>query len=389
MRIGGVFNFGSPQSSVSLNGGEAYYPAAGNYLVSTGLCTVLQYQDPSEQIWRNVICPASLPVPISMDGTNWRLLNMSGVATGALVTNVGTSGTPTNGIGTAATGVTVSFGAAPTNGRAASAYPIVGGSINTTVAISQAGSGFLVPPILVFDAPPLGGTRATGRVTSLTTAGGINAVTVDEIGAGYLTAPNITIIPQTQFYAGSGLGGVAAPAYPPPGNVGQSATSTANVPGAFLTVNPVLTNANRLTALVMTDYGFGYAGTTIPTITIGGTLTGAAATAIMAFSMQSITLVAGGVAYGAGAPPIWETSLGLVSANDQNNGVYLPRAARGVTTVSAGAVATFPIEDPGFGLQKVPTVAVINTSAIATTIATGTAVVGGIQDTSLLQLAVQ
>ena len=53
------------------------------------------------------------------------------------------------------------------------------------------------------------------------------------------------------------------------------------------------------------------------------------------------------------------------------------------------AVATFVVEDNGFGFQKVPVVSVINSGAIGATQATGTAVVGGVNDTSILQPRVQ
>lgn len=379
MRIGGVFPFGEIASAISLGGGGTFYPTPGNYIVTTGLVTVLQYWDNLTNLWRTLLGPGSGPVPVSMDGTNWRFVNMSGVCNGVAITNAGTA--YPNGIGVAATGVTLGFGSAPSAGRSAAGYVIVGGAINSTVAITQAGSGFVVPPHLVFDAPPTGGIKATGHCT-LTTGGAIGAVVVDNPGAGYATVPNIAILPQTQFYAGAPSGGAAAPTYPAPGLIGGAS-------GAVLTVNPALSGSGTITGVVMTDYGQGYAGTTIPTVsfTAAGLGSSGAGTAIMSMSMTGASSIVGGTSY-TGGSPIFETSLGLVQATDGANGVYLPRAARGTTTVAANAVTALNIEDPGFGFQKVPQIAIINVGDNAATIATATAVVGGIQDYSLIQPAV-
>jgi hypothetical protein len=71
-----------------------------------------------------------------------------------------------------------------------------------------------------------------------------------------------------------------------------------------------------------------------------------------------------------------------------DNGFYLPRRAVGIATIAAGAVTGISIEDPGFAMQKVPLLAFVNNGSIATTQATATAVVGGIQDTSIIQTAI-
>jgi hypothetical protein len=138
----------------------------------------------------------------------------------------------------------------------------------------------------------------------------------------------------------------------------------------------------------MVDLGNGYTGTSIPTVTIAGMSGSPAATAIMSLALQSVTLGAGGSGYGTGAAPVWFTSDGLV-AGTNNNAFFLPRNAIGTTTVVGGSVTAFTVEDAGFGFQKVPQVTVSNTSAIATAQATGIAVVGGVNDSSLLQPRVQ
>jgi hypothetical protein len=400
MRIGGPFTYGQPSIPVQLAGGEVFYPPAGNYQCSLGAQTVVQFFDPVQLAWRIMSTPfGSDPFDLSTDGYSWRLLNASGVVQGAQITNAGT--TAVNGIGTAATGVSVSFGAAPASGVAAAAYPVVGGSINTTIAITQAGSGFVVPPILIIDPPPAGGIQATATCTI--SAGAINAVTVTNAGAGYTAAPQIYVMPQYGTYPGIGVpvNPAGAPAsIIPPGLVGSNQPPwfpginwplTLGTGGALLTINPVLTGSGTLTGIVMTNWGLGYAGTTIPTITVTGA-GAAAATALMSMALQSITITSGGVAYPSGTSQIWDSSLGMVAAttNIINNNTVGPRCARGVAANSGTVINSTIIEDAGFGFQKVPLLAVTQTQGVAaTTVAQLTAVVGGVTDTSIFQPAVQ
>lgn len=389
-RIGGAFPFPTAQVAegggvITLPSGGIFYLPPGEWLCSTGLVTCLQWFDPVNQTWRGVQEPTVQSQPVSSDGYNYRLINLSGVVIGATITAAGSGGT--NGIGATATGASVTF-AAPASGVTATAYPIVGGSV-AAPTITQAGSGFLVPPLIVIDPPPAGGIQATA-IATLSSTGTISGITMVNVGAGYTATPNFWVIPQYGSYAGGPSGSFAAGASPAPGLVfpsnaiagNQNTSST----GVQLT-SVALTGSGTLTGIVVVNPGTGYTGTTIPAVTVAG-VGAATATAIMSFSLTSVSLGSGGSGYGAGAAPIFETSLGLVAAASNNN-VFVPRAARGVTTVSGGAVSAFTIEDAGFGLQKVPTVAVINTSAIASGQATGTAVVGGVNDTSILQPRVQ
>src|SRR5262249_49954340 len=151
MRLGGPFPFGQGAVPVSLAGGGQFYFPAGAYLVQTGIVSCLEWFDPTLLQWRVVAAP-NTEIQISPDGYNYRLVNLSGVVAGTAITNAGSGAV--NGIGAAATGVTVSFGAAPSNGIAAAAYPIVGGAINTTVAITNGGPGLAHPPAPLLRPPP-------------------------------------------------------------------------------------------------------------------------------------------------------------------------------------------------------------------------------------------
>lgn len=394
MRIGGAFTFSVPDlinggGVIALGSGGVFYPPAGNYILNSGGVTVPQTFDPVGQMWRQAGVPFVYNMPFETDGYNWRLVNMSGVVAGANITNAGSGAI--NGIGTVATGVTLGFTAPTTPGITATAYPIVGGAV-VAPTVAQSGSGFLVPPLVVIDPPPPGGIQATA-IAALNGSGGIASITMLNVGAGYGTgtvtgAPNFYLIPQTNVYQGVGAGSTVAGVVPPSGQVNPLNAAPTVQPvflgtqGALL--NPAsLTGSGTLTGIVMVNYGSFYTGTTIPTISIVG-CGAAAATALMSFSMTGFSSLSGGSGYGAGIPPVWELSEGFVASLPGNQlGDVSP--ASGVTTLSGGAVNNILIEEPGFGFQKVPVASVINTSAIATGIATFVPVVGGINDFSTLQ----
>lgn len=277
-RIGGAFPLPSAQISegggrFALASGASLYLGPGQGILSTGALSQFEWFDPVDQIWR-VLITATDGDFISVDGVNFRVRNTSGTVTTTAITGAGTGGT--NGIGTVATGASVGVTAAPAGGRTAIIVPIVGGSVQAPT-ITQAGSGFAVPPLIVIDPPPAGGIQATAVATL--TAGAISAITMVTVGAGYAASPNFWILPQTGQYMGGPAVGVAAGTAPPggivfptnaaPGNQNTAAT------GAQLT-SAALTGSGTLTGLKIIDNGAGY--TASPTLTVTG-LTAATATA--------------------------------------------------------------------------------------------------------------
>jgi hypothetical protein len=408
-RIGGPFPFPltGPQLQglpgiVQLASGEIYYPPAGQYLFSAGQQTVLQWFDPNNGTWRSVCAPNEYTT-FGSDGSNYRMVNYSGIVQGAAITNAGSGGT--NGIGPIQTGSTVSF-AAPASGLAvdtAQGYVIVGGSVPAPT-ITQAGSGFLVPPIVVCDPPPAGGIQATFTV-DLTSAGALTGIAQVNPGAGYTSIPQFYIIPQFQYYNGAPrwpgdtvpLPGVPiasnwAPGLIHPNNLWNGSPYQGNQSsalGALLTGN-ALTGTGTLTGLVTTYYGADYDGTHIPAVSFAGTSLGAAAaTAVMSLACTAYSGTTG-AGFQVGNP--WVSSLGkgtatvgLISAAI-NNQVLQPRPARGALTATTGATAS--IEDPGFGIQAVPG-AGIATGALITTSTVITLTMGAVTDSSILQPMVQ
>jgi hypothetical protein len=399
MRFGTGTPFGQNAFPLHLFSGHTWLVPPGNFQITLGRVCVLQIFDYVTYCWRHFYGPGSRVLVTNSDGSNFRIVNMSGVVTGAAITTAGTSGT--NGIGPTQTACSISFGSAPSSGRAATGYVIVGGSINTTVTVTAAGTGYLVPPTIVFDPPPQGGIRATGyAVLSGTTIG---SIVVTNAGAGYTSVPLCYAIPQFASYTTSNP--PADPAVPTnvftaPTGYGLSASginpTLQNMQGdivgagsgAVLTVNSTLGGSGTTTGIVITDYGSNYTGTTIPTITFTGGPTSAAATAIMSFSVTSVSVANAGVALSGNASG-WTTTSGLVQAHDGNNGYYCIKPANGITTLSSTTttiLTSFTVEDPGFGLQKVPGVIVGAVPGVApTTNPGGTAVCGGLADTNIIQ----
>jgi hypothetical protein len=386
---------GSPQNTqgpqiLTLASGGIWYPPPGEYMVTTGSQTVIEWWDPTDAIWRNYAGPNTWE-QISADGANYRLVNLSGVVVGGNITNAGSGGV--NGIGPNQTGSTVSFAAPAAGGVTATAqgYVVVGGTVPAPT-VTQGGSGFLVPPAICCDPPPPGGVQATFTST-ISAAGVITGVTQLNPGAGYTSIPQFYIIPEPMFYQGAiRFPGdlpqtVPAPGLINPANVWTGSPFQGNIQtgttGALLT-GVALTGSGTLTAIVMTYFGNGYAGNTVPAISFAGTSLGAAAaTAIMSFCITGATATAtGGAAVITNTPAI--TSLGLI-ANTNNNNTFFPRPARGLATAAANG--TFTVEDPGFGLQGG---AVFVNDGTSTTVGTVTNTqYGGKTDTSVIQPMVQ
>jgi hypothetical protein len=408
-QIRGVFPF--PFTGPALQGvpgelmlvpGQRYILAAGEYIITTGSQTVLQWWDPNNALWRNYAGPETTWQGDS-DGTNYSLVNLSGCTVGGSITNAGSGGT--NGIGPVQTGSTVSFGAPAAGGVTATAtgYVVVGGTVPAPT-VTQGGSGFLVPPLVVCDPPPSGGVQAT-FTSAISAAGVITGVTQVNPGAGYTSIPNFYIVPQPFYYQGAPRWPSDVPAgqpgsvitYPAPGlinpaNVWAGSPYQANIQtgttGALLT-GVALTGSGTLTAIVMTNFGYGYTGTTLPAITFAGTSLGAAAaTAIMSYcanvAVGSALTGASGTVYSVGAPAI--TTLGIIASTNNNN-TFVPRPIRGKVTNATGPV--FTVEDPGFGIQSAGTGVTIGGGPLTVVGNIPAANLGGVNDVSIVQAVVQ
>lgn len=270
---GQAFTIPGGQGTVGTYGNVVYpqlgtnNPLSGQYVISPGMYSSLQIFDPALVMWRNVNAMPGGQYTISSDAANYRIANTTGCPIGAIITNAGSG--LTNGYNTVT--VTPSAGGSVWS-------TLVGGSINTSVTITTAGSWYTAPPILVFNPPVNQGDIPyilPAAVCTLTN-GTIGSVTVTQIGAGLVSAPIITVVPQP----GDSTGG-----------------------GAVLTVNATLTNSGKLVvmwpaAATLTTGGtvlavqqvapYGAAQTSVVTFTFSPAST-IAATAIMNFTITSFT----------------------------------------------------------------------------------------------------
>jgi hypothetical protein len=278
-RMGGIFPFPIAQvaeggTRITLGSGGVFILPANQYLVILDANSVLQYWDPQAGVWQTLY-GHSTAGDVTSDGANYRILNDSGTLAPPVLATNNSSGY-TNGIGPVATGATVGVPASPTASMTGSAYVIVGGVVGTPT-VTQSGSGFTSPPLVVIDPPPVGGIQAVAHA-NLTAGGGIASITVDQGGAGYVTSPNFWLIPQSAYYTGapSAGGGIAAAPYPPGGLINPLNALTQNqsnivggTAGALIT--PVaLTGTGVIQAVRIVNSGGLYVGAQTLTIVGGG-----------------------------------------------------------------------------------------------------------------------
>ena len=124
---------GKPSNAVSLPPGSVYVIPAGNYMVSLGPYSELQFLDPVTGIWRTQLWPGQNGV-YAIDGANYRLANMTGCPVAAIITSATITGAVT-GIGATATTITVT----PSSGNS-TWCPVIGGSISLTCVTGVTGS---------------------------------------------------------------------------------------------------------------------------------------------------------------------------------------------------------------------------------------------------------
>jgi hypothetical protein len=325
---------------------------AGWYMINTGLYTTVQQYDPITGVWRNIGNGDHQGGVryIYSDGVNYRLANQTGAVVGALLTNGGSSYT---------SAPTVSAGTTGSIWKA-----VVGGAVATTITVTNGGTNYTYPPLVQFQAPPAGGVQATGYATL--TNGAVSSVTVTNQGAGYASAPTIVFINDPR----EGVNGVTT---------GYNAAATCT-----------LTGAGTVTALLCLDHGQG-GQTSVPSISFaGGGGSGAAATAIMNWS---ITAYAAGTA-GAGL----SGSIAEISAEDAfpttaaaytnpytQSGLVKTRNANIKAPISSGGItATGAVIYDGGVYTSSPTPLVIPTASVVTTAPVVTFTMGGQTDTSYL-----
>ena len=356
----GVKTVANPAALISLVSGQTYVIPSGQYQVVPGAYTFMQWYDPTTQIWRPAqTVTQSDSFVISSDGYNYRLANLTGTVVGASLTNAGTG--YTNGIFPAGTGLGTA--ASPTCTFAAGGGTvlaqgtlIVGGVINTTVAITAGGASYTYAPSLIISAPPAGGVPASATCTI--SGGAINAVTVTNAGAGYTSAPTISVVRHSLDTTGS---------------------------GGVLTVNATLAGSGTITAITVPNNGANM--NAVPAITFTPAST-TAATAIMCFTITTGVAQTGATQLGTGNIGFACGALATAQSTNTNpnitTGLFVPRtgytafntlAGGGITFLDGGLHQTIPV---GIAYASLATGVVgAATTAVAQT-------VGGVADVSYL-----
>ncbi len=343
----------APQT-INLQSGAVWTPTAGTYIFKLGPQCVVQWLDQNSGLWRITDSgPNNHPTPIDVDGTNFRIVNMSGTINGINITNGGTGYVQ---------GDTVTFTApaAGTPSRTAKGTMIIGGSLSYTV--TNGGTGYS-NPVFVIQPPQLcGGTFGLclpAYLASCTlTSGVISSPTGGFAGAGYVTAPTITVID----------------AVPPGVTPGTGAVITAAVGGAGI-----------WKGTVMTDYGAGYDGTHIPTLTFS-TVAGASAagTALPSMALKSVTIGGTNTSYTANVLVESSAGSGGVAVAPLNDEFVMPRQAFASSLTGGSVLGAFVVEDAGIGFQTVPLLKQVgNATADGSVTGTFTAVVGGVNNSVL------
>ena len=349
-------------NEIALQAGMDYHIPAGQWLVTPGPYTFIQFKDPLTTLWRTIPNAGNAPTPITSDGVNFRLINLTGFCIGAVVTNAGTGYTSTPSVTISTTGATCT--------------PIMGGAISTTITVGTAGAGYNYPPLVLIGPPPIGaGVQATAYATL--TTGTIGSITVVDQGAGYTAAPPVYIIPDPRD-TGPTTAAAATTALVASGSAGGAQTLAA-----------VIINPNGATAV-----------TAAPTFTVsGGGGSSAAVSPVMCGALTGATQTVAGVGYTNSSAFQVRTFGGLyagaaaaVKNPSISTGLFVPRQGSLVGAASgAGALGTTQLNaasivDAGL-VQAIPSAVVDSAGAVApSTIAQVAATVGGSPvDVSLIQ----
>ena len=351
-----------PQS-VRLKSGQIFTVPVGEFLMRLGAQSALQFFDSFSGTWRLLDAgPTISPVHVNSDGTNFRVINLSGTIEGVNITNAGT---------TYSAGTTMSFAGPAAPGVTATGTPIIGGSL--TFAVTTGGTGYVNPYLVIPPPQNLGGTPGfcIPASASLTISSGvITTVTVSFAGAGYGVAPSASGTTTTAIQ-----------------NNITTALQIIDSAGTGAVITPTLAGSGTITGAFMTNPGAGYDGTMIPAVTFTDPLglgASGAATALPNMALTGVTVSGTNNNYVTTTTIIGTTSLGAATyapVSVMGEPVFV-RPAKWQAPTSGGAIGTVVVEDAGSGFQTIP-LADVGGQEIATAgpNATLTCTVGGVNNT--------
>lgn len=306
----------------------------GRFWINLNGYAVLQWFDPVLAAWRNISSARMSGMVVDSDGFNLRVGNLTGCAVGAIVTNGGSAYVQSS------TTVLPSAGSSVWQ-------PIVGGRMNTTVSITATGAGYGLPPLVVVSPPPSPGVQASA--IAVLNTGSVSSITVINAGAGYTSAPVLSIYPNPTD----------------PNALSNSITAAA-------TATVALAGSGVLSAIICTNPGASF--TTVPSLTITGAGTSAAATIVPMWALTGASITSGGAGYSANVE--LSTIGGLPSGTPaftnpalEQTG-YIPRKASALMTCTGGTITTVNTIYDGGLFVGTPTAQVISALASPTTPAT-------------------
>jgi hypothetical protein len=349
--------YDAPTNRVGLEPGAAIYvPTTSNrFLIDPGSVSVLQFLDPVTGAWRGTTSQRG-PFQVNIDGAfGVRIANLTGCPVAAIVANGG------SGFAQATVAITSNVGGSTWQG-------IVGGALSVST-VSVVGKNYTIAPEVFIPAPPSPGVPATAHSTIAN--GTVATVVLDNVGAGYPSAP-IAVIQPSPFDV----------------NLGTITQATVT-----LVLNAALSGA--ITAAYPINNGAPLATLSALTLTAaGGAGTGATLTPQIMQTIIGNSVVAGGVGFGNATqgPIIVATGGPAASVSAIGNPIvelaptYRSRQAWGTGTTNAGGtISAITFEDTGLFINT-PTFAVIpGAGGIVGTAASVTLTMGALNDTILLQ----
>lgn len=341
-------------NKIALNAGDQLPIPAGDWLIDTGMYSVLQFYDPVNNTWR------SMPSAawnggfqfVKSDGFNVRVANLTGCVVNIVPTAYGSNYVQ------ASTSLTV------TGPSGVTAAPIVGGQLVQSSLVA-AGAGFTMPPIVFIPPPPpatnnangVGGIQASAYANIAN--GTVASISFTNAGAGYPTAPGIILLPNpadpcniTGFTAAS---------------VNVSLVGSGSITGALVTNNGAPIPDNSLSNV---------------TITVAGVGSGATLVADVMQTVKAVSVVGAGTGFGT-------LAVGVASAGGAGNAGtvqqspeflrlnFRPRpvqASLAVTGVGTLAAQTGTILDGGLFLSAPNPVLQFNAAPGATLLPTGSTI---------------
>ena len=226
----------------------------------------------------------------------------------------------------------------------------------STIGITNAGAGYTTAPTVTISAPnQTNGVQATAVASISNASGTIISAQVTNIGSGYTSLPTVTIDPPSSQFGvqaqGSPTisgGNVVAITITNPGSGYTTAPSITITGGggSSATANAVL-GSGLVSAITITNPGSGYTATPTVTISGGGATTNATAVAgFLTFNTGAVGVVLsnGGTGY-TSAPTVNITAAPGGGTN-----------AAATAIVNGGVVTQIVVTNPGAGYTSTPTI---------------------------------